>query len=314
MIDVLVATDFGRNLLLQNDGNFKFSDVSTEHGLDIYGYGMGIAVGDSQRRGALDFVVTNVSEASFFKTEGAKLRPLQNTGQPLNRLGFGWGIAFLDADNDGWPDLYVTNGHRFFPIFSSQKNRFITTIDDQSVPMVDARYIEQPENIPVGLYYPKEYQKDRFYKNERGKFLDRTNRDLCADMTDTLSVAVSDINRDGYDDFSVGIINPQSERGVLLYKNRGGDNHYVQIKLRGHRSNSFGVGSVITVTAEDGSRQSQLVAIGESFLSQNSLVKAFGLGKSAKPPLVEVRWPSGIVQNIFNIPLDQLTVVEEPES
>lgn len=277
-IDLFVATDFGRSLLLENQGEFRFRDVTAERDLAVFGTGMGVALGDSRRSGVLDLAFTNFGRLFRFQPEAAGfwLDPHESP----NRLGFGWGITFLDYDNDGWVDLYVSNG---WP-------RFYYLAEEPS---------ERPARHPL---FAAQAEEDRLYQNQRGQFLNRTRRDICPDQTSTFPVATADINRDGATDLALGTVFPGAgERSVTLFQNNGSGNHFVQIKLEGTRSNRDGIGAMITVVTADGSRQSQLVLIGESFYAQHSLTKTFGLSSDDQPVTVEVHWPSGILQRLTDV-------------
>lgn len=285
LMDIFVATDWGRNLLLENRGNFQFEDVSLQKGFGIFGSGMGAALGDPTRRGMLDIMVTNVGRASWFRNENEKF--VLDTTQSVNRTGFGWGVAFLDADNDGWTDVYFTNGTRY------------------SSPALEELYSRST------AFYQNDYKKDAFYRNLKGVFHDYSDKDICMDTTNTFSAAVSDINRDGYVDLAVGTTHVLDKKTVTVFENKGGKNHWVQIRLHGKKSNRFGVGAEITVETPDGSKQTQMVAIGESFASQHSLTKTFGLGQVPSPIKITVHWPSGKIQTEEIAAANQLIVIEE---
>lgn len=278
--DIIVTADWSRSALLANEGNFVFRDVTQNYGMDILGTGMGTAAGDPSRRGTLDLLVTNVGNLYKFSSAGGGFQFDPNTS--LNAFGVGWGIAFIDSENDGWADLYIANADpRFY--------------------LADREW--RPDNYHVW---------DRFYANRGGSFVDATDQMADPVHTDTAAVAIGDLDRNGFDDIAIGEAFPATSGQIIILKNRGGANHFVQIRLRGTRSNRDGVGAIITVVSPDGSRSSQLVAIGESFYAQHSLVKTFGLGVETTDPAVEIRWPSGVIQRVPAVPLDALTQIEEP--
>ena len=282
--DLFVATDFGRNLLLVNDGAFSFRDASAEYGFAIYGSGMGVALGDPSRDGVLDLLITNGGNLYHFRRTAGGFQLDHN--ESLNHLGLGWGIAFLDAENDGWSDLAIAN-----------------SVDLLAYPDRGANLLH-----PTSFYHAA-FSKDRFYANRRGAFRDETDRTVCTGTSPTYPLAVADFNNDGYEDYAVG-----GPEGLTLFENVGGDSHFLKVRLRGRRSNAFGVGATITVVAADGSQQTQLVAIGESFHSQHSLTKTFGLGSSAEPVTVRVAWPSGVTQRLNDATVDRVVEITEPDS
>jgi len=141
--------------------------------------------------------------------------------------------------------------------------------------------------------------------------VETTDKDICADTTNTRALATADVNNDGYEDFAVGTTHISEKKGVTLFLNKGGQNHYLQVKLRGIQSNYAGVGAVITVTAADGTAQSKAVLIGESYNAQNSFVKSFGLGEDGRKVSVSVLWPSGMFQQMSDILPDQIFEIVE---
>ncbi len=297
-IDVLVATDVGANLLLINDGGFKFHDASDAYGLNKFASGMGIAIGDPQRNGELEIVITNVSTADHFRQKTGTLALIPHS---LNRLGFGWGTSFIDADSDGWTDLIFTNGN-------------VPYTTKELTPLGPSSGSKNVFSMITPSFDPNEYRVDRFYHNQQGELVEQPQRETCLDTTNTRALAVSDIDRDGYEDLAVGTVDLSQKRGVTIYKNNGGPNHYLKVNLRGRRSNSFGIGAIITVIAADNSRQSQLVAIGQSFAAQHSLTKTFGLASQQAPVTVNVNWPSGTLQRLSGVEVDATLTITEPEA
>lgn len=286
--DIFVVSEGGRSLILQNEGNFHFRDVSTEHKINVFGAGRGIAQADLLHKGKLDLVMGNRGNAFFFMRNNDSLQ--FNPKIALNRFGLGEGVVSIDSDNDGWPDLVMANGRE------------------------DPKKTKISKSFFNSLLHPVTFVESRFYYNKNGEFLDHTG-ELCLDAIDTYSIAVSDFNNDGYDDFAIGTLNDLGNKGtgVFLLRNTGGQNHFVKVKLRGRASNYFGVGTTITVASSDGAKEAKFVGIGDSLYSQNSLTKTFGLGKQTTPVTIEVKWPSGIIQTIRNIPVDTVKIIQEQQ-
>lgn len=289
LTDIFVAVDSGRNLLLENKGNFRFIDVSDQNGLAIYGSGMGVAA--ENINGVPHVVVSNKGRTYFFRQQGNEfvLEDYESPGRLVN----GWGIAFIDANNDGMRDLYITAGYRDFP-----QERGTEIIAKKDIPARQS------------VFYQDDAKLDRFYRNINGTLVERSNQDVCVNDTNSMPLAVSDINNDGYDDFVIGGVKPGEKTGVALFRNKGGRNNFLRVRLEGVVSNSYGVGAELTVRTLR-MTQTQTVRIGESFYSQHSTVKTFGLGDASGPVAIEVKWPSGIQQIFENVPVDSDTVIHE---
>ncbi len=175
----------------------------------------------------------------------------------------GWGIAFLDVDEDGWPDLVMANGHVY--------------------PEID--------RSPIGETYR---QKTLLYRNlGNGRFADITESagPGFAPRRPSRGLAIGDLDGDGRPE--IVIVN-MNEKPTLL-KNLGPRQNAIAITLTGTRSNRSAIGARCTVEA-GGRKQIAEVVSGGSYFSQNSFTLYFGLGKSEKVDRIEVRWPAGETQ------------------
>jgi len=228
--------------------------------------GMGIAVADYDGNGFLDIAKTNFSgdRPSLYKNEdGGFFEDVsERAGLGLNHL-LGWGTAFLDIDEDGWPDLVMANGHVY--------------------PEVD--------RSSIGETYR---QKSLLYRNlGNGRF-----RDITAvagpgfrPQRPARGLAIGDLDGDGRPE--IVIVN-MNERPAVL-KNIGPRRNAVAVTLTGARSNRSAVGARCTVEA-GGHKQTAEVMSGGSYYSQNSMSLYFGLGDAEKIDRLEVRWPAGGAQ------------------
>ncbi|RMF77931.1 MAG: CRTAC1 family protein [Chloroflexi bacterium] len=287
--------------VFRNNGDLTFTDISDEIGMFQEGYWMGIAAGDFDRDGDVDFFSSNSSGG---------MNPLQTLPPPgqLDHILFqnngdgsftdvaakagladwewGWGASFADFDNDGFDDLFFTGS---FPV--------------------------APFNIiGDGLGNP-----GRLLHNQGdGKFVEIGSQ-LGFDFSDifTTGVAVADYDRDGDPDLSVGGASFPDADGKLreghiaLFENTTeNDNHWLTVRAVGTRSNRDGIGARVTVIADDG-QQMREVRAGSSFASMDSPWLMFGLGATERVTL-EVVWPSGIVERYDDVPADQMvTLIEE---
>ena len=269
--DIYVACDQTPSLLYRNkhDGTFEERGDAAGVAYNADGAlqaGMGIAVADYDGNGFLDIAKTNFSgdRPSLFKNEDGKFFEdvSEMAGLGRNQL-LGWGAAFLDVDEDGWPDLVMANGHVY--------------------PEID--------RSPIGETYR---QKTLLYRNlGNGKFADITASagPGFTPRRPSRGLATGDLDGDGRPE--IVIVNMNDKPSLL--KNTGPRQNAVAITLTGTKSNRSAIGARCTVDA-GGRKQIADVVSGGSYYSQNSLTLYFGLGKSAKIDRIEVRWPSGDTQ------------------
>jgi hypothetical protein len=269
--DLYVACDQTPSLLFHNrrDGTFEERGVAAGVAYNFDGAlqsGMGVAVADYDGDGRLDIAKTNFSgdiPSLFHNEDGQFFEDVaQRAGLGANHL-LGWGIAFVDFDDDGWKDLIVANGHVY--------------------PEVD--------RSPVGDRYR---QKTLLYRNlGNGRFEDITNTagPALEVPRPARGLALGDVDGDGRPE--VVIVNMNATPSLL--KNTGPHGNFVTLALEGTKSNRSAIGARVTVEA-GGRRQIDEVMSGGSYYSQNDLALYFGLGRAAKVDRIEVRWPSGAVQ------------------
>ncbi len=269
--DIYVACDQTPSLLYRNrhDGTFEERGDAAGVSYNADGAlqsGMGIAVGDYDGNGFLDIAKTNFSgdRPSLYRNEDGKFFEDVSEMAGLGRHQLlGWGVAFLDVDEDGWPDLVIANGHVY--------------------PEID--------RSPIGETYR---QKTLLYRNlGNGRFADIGDSagPGFAPLRPARGLATGDLDGDGRPE--VVIVN-MNEKPTLL-KNLGPRQNAIAIRLAGTRSNRSAIGALCSVEA-GGRRQVAEVVSGGSYFSQNSLTLHFGLGKAERVDRIEVRWPMGETQ------------------
>lgn len=287
--DIYVACDTTPSLLFRNNGNGTFSERGVTAGIayDEDGReqaGMGVSAADYDGDGWLDIFKSNFEDdvpdlyhnehdGTFsFRTFDAKL------GSNLRYLG--WGGGFFDFDNDGWPDIFIANGH-VYPELERHN------------------HLESPYR-----------QKNLLYRNAgNGKFEDATSTagpglEL---RRSARGVAFGDLDNDGRLDL---VINNQNDPPVLLHNECANANHWVSLRTIGTTSNRDGIGARVAVITGD-RRQVQEIRSGGSYLSQSELRVHFGVGRASTIDRIEVRWPSGGADKIENVAADQRLTVEE---
>jgi hypothetical protein len=284
--DLYVANDTVMNFLFRNLGHNKFEDISllSGAGLDREGRaqaGMGVDAGDLDGDGLPDIVVTNFDFElnSHYHNLGAGLFEEISTasgfGPPsLNFLAFG--VNLLDVDNDGALDAYIANGH----------------------------IGEHPTRGGV-TYAERDFL---MWNDGRGHFREQGCGPAFGRRFVGRGGAVADFDEDG--DLDVAISN--SGGPLQLLRNDGGHGGWIGVTLRGGTSNRQGIGARVTLETEKGTRVRE-VRTGSSYLSSSDPRVHFGLGDAASIKRLEIRWPSGIVQEVKGLKPGRYYVVEEPD-
>lgn len=266
--DLYVACDQTPSLLYRNNHDGTFTEIGDAAGVAYNAdgelqAGMGIAVGDYDGNGLLDIAKTNFSgdRPSLYHNDGhGFFEDVSETGGLGRHLLLGWGIAFLDVDEDGWPDLVMANGHVY--------------------PEID--------RSPIGETYR---QRTLLYRNlGNGRFADITDSAGPGFVPPRPSrgLAIGDLEGDGRPE--IVIVN-MNDKPTLL-KNVGPRRNAIAVTLTGARSNRSAIGALCTVEA-GGRKQVAAVVSGGSYFSQNSLTLYFGLGDARKVDRIDVRWPMG---------------------
>ncbi|MBI3473716.1 MAG: CRTAC1 family protein [Candidatus Solibacter usitatus] len=269
--DIYVACDQTPSRLYHNLRNGKFEERGVEAGV-AYNFdgrlqsGMGLAVADYDGDGFLDIAKTNFSGdlTSLYRNEDGRFFSdvSREAGLGVNQL-LGWGVLFLDVDGDGRRDLVIANGHIYPELDRAQ----------------------------VGERYR---QKTLLYRNlGNGRFADITRMAGPAfePLRPARGMAAGDLDGDGYPE--IVIVN-MNETPSLLKNTRAAYNR-VTVRLVGAKSNRSAIGARVTLEA-GGRRQVDEVMSGGSFYSQNDLTLYFGLGAASAIDRLQVRWPSGSVQ------------------
>jgi hypothetical protein len=286
--DIFVANDSTPNYLFRNLGNARFEEVGVPAGVAVNMDGrsqasMGVDLGDSGNSGRLDLIVTNFSEDTntLYKNLGGGMfedATWPSKIGPPSWLFLGWGVKFLDYDNDGRLDVMIANGHV---------------------------YPEADQFRGASTYR----QRLLLHHNEgRGIYTEVGERDSAIARPGTgRGLSVGDIDNDGRLDV---LINEQDATPRLLL-NRHGAGHWLQIALRGTRSNRDGIGATVTLTCGDRTVTAARLA-GDSYLSSSDPRLHFGLGSAVEADLVVVKWPSGVTQKLTGVTGDHILEIQEP--
>ncbi len=288
--DIFVANDTQPNKLYRNLQNGTFAEEGLAAGVAFGEDGvargaMGVDSIDYDGSGHADLIVGNFTNqmVSLYRNEGHGLfvdeAPRSAVGR-ASLLSLAFGVFFFDYDLDGWPDLFVANGHI-----------------DEEIGRVQPRIkYEEPPLL--------------FRNQGHGRF-----EDMSARMGDEFKrpivargAAYADYNGDG----ALDIIVTTNNGPAHLFRNDGNasGNHWLCIRLQGTKSNRDGIGAVVRVKSPNHS-QWQTVHSGSSYASQSDLALTFGLGKDTQVQSLEVQWPSGVNETIRNVRIDKSNLIVE---
>jgi hypothetical protein len=328
------------NQLFLNQGNGVFKDISAESGIRAHpGKGMGGAAADFSLDGRMDvFVANDKVYNSFFhnRGRGGFEETSFDAGVALTESGqfiSGMGVDARDLDNDGLPDIvYVALDNETFPLLKNLGNGTFADITQKSGmarlsgPMagysptiadfdndgwkdifVSRGHVQSLEYVsPVQVGQPNTVFRNlgamRFQAatEEAGLTAQPPSRHRGS--------AVGDLNGDGRLDVAVTALSAPAE--IWLNDSPGG-NHWIEFALEGSKSNRDGIGARIKVVS-GGAAQYSHVSFAAGYASSSAGPTHFGLGVNKEADLVEIRWPSGIVQQLRHVAADQILKVREP--
>jgi hypothetical protein len=288
--DIAISNDTQPNKLYINNGNGTFTEKGVLAGIGysedgVARAGMGVDAADYDRSGYPSLLITNFSNQmiALYHNEHNGLfvdeAPRSEIGR-ASLLTLGFGCFFFDYDLDGWLDIFVANGH-------------IENGIEHVQPRV--RYAEPPH---------------LFRNLGQGKFEEVTASAGAAFAAPRVArgAAYADIDNDG----DLDLLITTNNGPALLFRNDGGTNHSLRMRLIGTRSNRDGIGADVRVTA-GGEMQERMLRSGSSYLSSSELVLTFGLGQRAQADSVEVRWPSGQMDRLSNIKAGQTLTIREAQ-
>jgi hypothetical protein len=288
-IDIFVANDSMVQFLYHNKGNGQFEEVGLVSQVAVDGdgrtyAGMGVDFADYDNDGWPDLVITDLANQRYalYKNEGDGTFTYSSFSSNLGKITMlhsGWGVRFLDYDNDGWKDLLIAQGH---------------------------------DLDTVELNYPNlKYKEPMLLARNTGKRFADVSADSGALFQRAWlgrGMAIGDINNDGRID---AIISTNDGPAHILRNETSTSNHWILLNLVGHRSNRDAIGAEVRVMTAKGS-QFATVSTAGSYLSSSDKRLHFGLGSEKNIQSIEIRWPSGILQKLKNIAGDQILRIDEP--
>ncbi|MBC8756175.1 VCBS repeat-containing protein [Kordia sp. YSTF-M3] len=272
--DIYIANDkvSQENLLYSNNGDGTFTEIGQSSGTNVAIDAMSTTIGDYNNDGWFDIYVTNGPPGNVLFTNngnGTFTNDAFESGTIFNSVG--WGSVFLDAENDGDLDLYVSGAM------------------DGSIPsLISAAFYEN---------------------NNNGAFtLSNTSVGFVGDTRVSYGNAIGDTDNDGFPEI---IVNNDGGDNIFLWKNQTtSTNNWLKVDLEGTTSNKQGVGSRIEISA-GGQIQYRYTLCGEGYLGQNSDTEFFGIGANTNIDYVKITWLSGMQDILYNVTSNQkINIIE----
>jgi len=331
--------------LYHNEGNGRFRDVTMTSGLVTRptGYGLGAVWSDLDLDGDLDLFVANDTTPNWLYRNDGRGRFTEigaMSGAAYTEEGraqSGMGVDAGDYDNDGLPDLIVTNFSHDYSTLRHNDGGLMFT--DVSMPSGIGLATMPTLGWGVGFFdYDNDGRQDLFIANghvfpnidERrlgttwkqhnqlfhneggGRFVDVTSQAGPAfqELHSARGAAFGDLDDDGDTDI---VVNNMDEPPALLRNDGGNAAHWIGLRLIGARYSAGAVGARVTVVAGT-LRQTKEVHAGSSHNSSNDPRPLFGLGAATRVDRIEIRWPRGRMQTLTGLPIDRYHTVREPES
>ena len=286
LMDLFVANDTMPNFLFVNKGAGKFEEIGLSAGV-AYGAtgrprsGMGVDAADYDGDGWQDLFVANIDQEFFsLYHNDEELIFSDQPGEiaPATQLLSGWGLKFFDYDNDGDPDLFLVNGHP----------------DD----MIESRVPRVKYKEPLLMFE----NTGRVFKD-----VSASSGTVFSKIFSGRGMAIGDFDNDGDAD----VLTSNNGEPPLLLRNQGGNrNNWIGLRLVATKSNAAAAGAVITWQSGTVKRV-RLKTSGGSYLSSHDPREILGLGTATKVDSVEIRWPSGKVDRLTNLPLNKYVKVTE---
>jgi len=290
-MDLFVANDTTRNFLFHNIGGKRFEEIGVEAGVAYGAYGtalsgMGSDFRDINNDGRPDIWHTAIEHETFplylYRSDGNFFDATAASGLARLTGGMsGWGNGIVDFDNDGWKDLFVARSN---------------VMDNINLVFPSRRYTE-PNTLLRNL--------------GNGKFEDvsaTAGSDFQLEAAHR-GVAFGDFDNDGRMDMVVSVLGGT----VKLFHNVSANkNHWILLNLVGTKSNRMAIGAQVRITTEDGKSQWNHVTTSVGYASSSDSRVHFGLGGNRHIKEIQIRWPSGVKQEVHNVDVDRVMTIEEP--
>lgn len=326
--DLYVANDFAKpDHLYQNNGDGTFTDTADRDLPSTPWFAMGSDFGDINNDGLTDFFVADMAGTTHFKSKvtmgdmGGLVDSMDTLATPqymrnalylntgtdrfleiaqmagVKSSDWSWSPLFADLDNDGWLDLHVTNG-------------MVRSFIDSDLVNASRRLTSRDSVIRLMKNSPPLAETHLMFRNTGDLHFDKVQAEWGLDHTGvSFGSTLADFDRDG--DLDLAYIN--YDNSVSLYRNDSPSGNRIIIELVGTTSNKRGVGAKVVLDSDQGQITRHL-SVARGALSSSEPVLHFGLGESEVSHSATIRWPSGAVQHLPDLPTNQRYTVTEPPS
>lgn len=327
-------------LVYHNEGNGKFVEVAQKIGVRRLCKGLGVAIADYDLDGWTDFVVSNdaIPQALFHnKGDGTFEEVGIGSGAAVDENGAsfsGMGVDFEDYNNDGWPDIVITDlANQRYALFANARDKtFEYSSNDTGLERIsyshsgwgvrffdydndgwkDLFIVQSHVTDNIELVTPSQHYRESpllLHNNGGKQFTDvsAASGDVFQEKWAARGMAIGDLHNTGHID---AVVTTNDGPAFVLLNQTRNANHWISLRLVGHKSNRDGIGARIKIVTDSGEQYATVTTSG-SYQSSSDKRVHFGLGSAALIKQIEIHWPSGIVQVLQDVKGDQFLTIEE---